>query len=496
MFEAAEVGQSVSKEDYEREVEVLRRELLDAQSQLQTADFPVIIVIGGVDGAGKGESVNTLLEWLDPRLVQSFALTPPSDEERERPRMWRFWRALPPRGRIGIFFGGWHSQPIVDRAYRRTKPAELERQLADVVAFERLLVDDGVLLVKYWMHLSKDRQKKRLKARSKDPRTRWRVTDQDWERFDMYDRFERISAEALRRTSTAKAPWTIIEASDRRFQQLAVGRTLLERLRARLASRPAGVPQAAARDRSPPIAPTTPVGARTILSSLDLSVKLADDEYDERLEECQGALNLTCRKAAARGRSTVVVMEGVDAAGKGGAIRRITGALDARMYRVVPIAAPTQDERQHPYLWRFWRHLPAAGQLTIFDRSWYGRVLVERVERLCPPEDWQRAYTEINDFEEQLVEHGIVVVKLWMHISGDEQLRRFEERKATPWKQFKITDEDWRNREKWPLYEQAVNDMIERTSTELAPWTLVESEDKRYARIKVVETIQQAIENA
>jgi AMP-polyphosphate phosphotransferase len=496
MFEAAEVGQSVSKADYEREVEVLRRQLLEAQAELKTADFPVILVIGGVDGAGKGESVNTLLEWLDPRFVQSFALTPPSDEERARPRMWRFWRALPPRGRIGIFFGGWHSAPIVDRAYRRTKPVEFERQLADVVAFERLLVDDGALLVKYWMHLSKDRQRKRLKELSKDPLTRWRVTDQDWEHFEMYDRFSKISAEALRRTSTAEAPWTIIEASDRRFQQLAVGRTLLERLRAQLAARRAAVPTVTARDRSAPHAPTAPVGTRTILSGLDLSAKLSDDEYDERLEKCQGALNLRCRKAAARGRSTVVVMEGVDAAGKGGAIRRITGSLDARMYRVVPIAAPTQDERQHPYLWRFWQRLPGGGQLTIFDRSWYGRVLVERVENLCPPEDWQRAYTEINEFEEQLVEHGIVVVKLWMHISQDEQLRRFEERKATPWKQFKITDEDWRNRDKWPLYERAVNDMIERTSTEIAPWTLVESEDKRYARIKVLETIRAAIEAA
>jgi polyphosphate:AMP phosphotransferase len=434
--------------------------------------------------------VNTLLEWLDPRHVQTFAISTPSDEERERPRMWRFWRAMPPRGRIGIFFGGWHTAPIVDRAYKRIDRAEMERQLAGVVAFERLLVDDGALILKFWMHLSKPRQKKRLEALSKDPRTRWRVTKTDWAHFAMYDRFRKISAEALRRTSTGEAPWTIVEASDRRFQLLAVGRTLLDRLRERLAAR---------RDASlmgAPTAPTSPPGARTILSCLDLSQRLTDDDYDERLEKEQGKLNLACRAAAAAKISTVVVMEGVDAAGKGGAIRRITGALDARMYQVVPIAAPTEDERAQPYLWRFWRHLPRAGRLTIFDRSWYGRVLVERVEGLCPPRDWQRAYSEIDDFEEQLLEHGIVVVKLWMHISQDEQLRRFQEREATPWKRFKITPDDWRNREKWPAYEHAVNDMIERTSTERAPWTIVESEDKRFGRIKVLETIRRAVEGA
>jgi len=497
MFEAAEVGQSVAKEDYEREVAVLRAQLLEAQTQLRAANFPVIIVIGGVDGAGKGETVNTLLEWLDPRFVETFALTPPSDEERERPAMWRFWRALPPRGRIGIFFGGWHTAPIVNRALRKSNRIEMEAELAGVVAFERLLVDDGAVLVKFWMHLSKERQRKRLNALSKDPDTRWRVTETDWAHFKMYDRFRKISAQALRRTSTGEAPWTIVEASDRRFQLLSVGRMLLDRLRAQLAARgPAPQAVSGRSDASLPIAPTSPIGSRTILSALDLGQKIDREGYAKRLERCQGELNLTCRKAAAKQLSTIVVMEGVDAAGKGGAVRRITGALDARMYRVVPIAAPSEDERKHPYLWRFWAHLPRAGRLTIFDRSWYGRVLVERVEQLCPPADWQRSYAELNDFEEQLIDHGIVIVKFWMHISQDEQLRRFEERKATAWKQFKITDEDWRNRQRWGEYELAVNDMIERTSTEIAPWTIVESEDKRFARIKVLETLNDAIRAA
>ncbi|MBK9036710.1 MAG: hypothetical protein IPL61_36580 [Myxococcales bacterium] len=558
MFEAAELGQTVDKELYEREVAILRAELLEAQQELRRADFPVIIVIGGVDGAGKGETVNTLLEWMDPRYIETFALGPATDEERGRPRYWRFWRALPPRGKIGIFFGGWHSAPIVERAYKRIKTAEMERQLAEVAAFERLLVDDGAVLIKFWMHLSKDRQRKRLKTLAKDPRTRWRVTEADWEHFGMYDRFARISAHALRRTSTGDAPWTIVEGFDRRFQTLTVGRMVLARLRAQLAVRgrpaptaapttapevtattapevaeaaattapaalaPTTAPEVAATPAAPTAldvtapdvtvaptapdvtaptapdvtAPTAPERPRTIVSTLDLTQTLDDDTYERRLEECQGALNLICRKAAKAGRSTVVVYEGVDAAGKGGNIRRVTQALDARMYRIVPIAAPSEEERQHPYLWRFWRHLPRGGNLTIFDRSWYGRVLVERVEDLCPPAAWMRAYAEINDFEEQLVGHGIVLVKFWLQISKDEQLRRFEERAATSYKRFKITDDDWRNRARWDAYEGAVNDLVERTSTEHAPWTLVESNSKQFARIKTLETLHNAIERA
>ncbi len=497
MFEAAEVEQTIVRDDYKREVATLREQLLDAQTELRRADFPVIIVVGGVDGAGKGETVNTLLEWLDPRFVHTLAMGAATDEERHRPRMWRFWRALPPRGRIAIFHGGWHSEPIVDRVYRRTSEAELEHQLNDVVAFERLLVEDGALLIKLWMHLSKERQKKRLKSLAKDPQTRWRVTPTDWEHFELYNRFRKISSTALRKTSTGDAPWTIVGATDRRFQLLSVGRTLLDRLRAQLAARKQQVGSRA--PTSAPVAPQSgaaPPGARTILSSLDLAETVTDADYDARLETAQGELNEVCRRAARKGVATAIVMEGVDAAGKGGAIRRFTGALDARMYRVVPIAAPSEDERAHPYLWRFWRAVPSRGHITLFDRSWYGRVLVERVEGFALPGEWQRAYAEINDFEEQLVRHGIVVVKFWLHISQDEQLRRFREREQTPWKRFKITAEDWRNRDKWPDYERAVNEMVERTSTEVAPWTMVASEDKRVARLKVLETVSAAIANA
>ncbi|HTV24445.1 MAG TPA: polyphosphate kinase, partial [Polyangiaceae bacterium] len=218
--------------------------------------------------------------------------------------------------------------------------------------------------------------------------------------------------------------------------------------------------------------------------------------YRRALDKYQGTLNLLTRHRKFAQRSAIVVFEGMDAAGKGSAIRRVVWPLDARHYRVIPIAAPTEEERAHPYLWRFWRHMPPAGQITLFDRSWYGRVLVERVEGFATPAEWRRAYSEINEFEEQLVKAGNVVVKFWLQVSQEEQLRRFREREEVSFKRFKITPEDWRNREKWNQHEQAASDMIEHTSTEHAPWTLIEAEDKRYARVKILKTIADAVERA
>jgi polyphosphate kinase 2 (PPK2 family) len=192
----------------------------------------------------------------------------------------------------------------------------------------------------------------------------------------------------------------------------------------------------------------------------------------------------------------IAVFEGMDAAGKGGAVRRITQAIDARLCSIIPIAAPSEEERAQPYLWRFWRNLPRRGRFAIFDRSWYGRVLVERVEGYCSEADWNRAYGEINDFEEQIVGSGGIVVKFWLSISQEEQLRRFQERQDSPFKRFKITEDDWRNRSKWGFYETAICAMLDRTSTEIAPWTLVASEDKYFGRIKILRTLCQRIEES
>ncbi len=491
MFESAELGHKVSKAHYDKELPALREALLNTQYELVShKGFQVVIIVSGVDGGGRSESVHLLNEWLDPRHVETHGMGEPSDEERDRPRMWRFWRALPPKGKIGVFQGSWYSMPLLDRVYGLCKLSDLDEAMERNILFEKMLADEGALILKFWFHLSKKSQEARLKALQKDPLTRWRVTDRDWHHFSLYDKFQKTASHALRLTSTAQAPWYIIEGTDERYRSLMLGRILLESLRRRLDT-----------GHSPTHSigslPSLPkVDDRHLLRALDMTLQIDKKDYDTKLEALQGRLALLTRDPRFQKISVAAVFEGNDAAGKGGAIRRVSSALDARMYQIIPIAAPTEEERAQPYMWRFWRQLPRRGRLTVFDRSWYGRVLVERVEGFCSEYDWMRAYNEINEFEAQLIEHDIVVVKFWLSITKEEQLTRFKAREQTPFKHFKITEEDWRNREKWDAYEQAVCDMVDRTSTEIAPWTLVEANDKRYARIKILKTLCESIERA
>jgi len=491
MFESAELGHKVEKAVYDAEVPPLREALLDAQYDLKEAGkFPVLLIIGGVEGAGKGETVHTLNEWLDPRFVRTVGFDAPSDEENERPEMWRYWRELPPKGRIGIFFGSWYSRPIVARTFKEIDDNAFQNRLERIVKTERMLANEGMLILKFWFHISKDEQEKRLKKLQKDPDTAWRVSAMDWTFFEKYDKFRAISERALRETDRDSAPWIVVEGGDERYRNLQVGKTILKAIRDRI-DKPA-----AARASVAPPRPAESVDGVNILHRLDLTQKIEKDLYKEELERWQGKLALLTRKKKFHQRSLVCVFEGNDAAGKGGAIRRVAGAVDGRRYRIVPIAAPTEEERAQPYLWRFWRHLPRLGRIAIFDRSWYGRVLVERVEGFCKEEDWLRAYSEINEFEEEVIERGAIICKFWLTISKEEQLKRFEARQNITFKRFKITEEDWRNRDKWEPYESAISDMVARTSSEIAPWTLVEANDKNFARIKVLRTLCERIEAA
>ena len=491
MFESAELGHRVDKGDYERELPKLRAALLDAQMRvLERGEFGVVVVIGGVDGSGKGDVVNLLLEWTDARHIRVHATGEPTDEERARPPMWRFWRALPPKGQTGIFFGAWHTAPIVDRVYGRIGSAELTRSLVEIARFERMLVDEGALVIKLWLHMTKGAQRSRFEQLEASAATAWRVNKQDWKNHARYDRFRKVTEHALRETSTAEAPWTVVEATDAHYRNLTVGRSLVEAVNQRL-DQGKRTPVVRAAPPPPPA-----IDARNVLKELDLTKSLSDRQYDKKLPMLQARLNALSRQKRFGDTAVVLVFEGNDAAGKGGTIRRVTRALDARRYEVVPVAAPTEEERAQPYLWRFWRHVPRVGHVTLFDRSWYGRVLVERVEGLAAPPDWMRAYREIVDFEQSLVRFGIVVVKFWLAISKEEQLARFRSREKTPFKRYKITGEDWRNRKKWDAYEQAVSDMVDRTSTDLAPWRLVEANDKKWARVEVLQTICTSIEEA
>ncbi len=488
MFESAELGHSISKKSFDKKVPILRANLLDTQYDLsQAANFPVIILIGGVDGAGKSETVSVLNEWMNPRHIYTHAFGELSDEERDRPPNWRFWRALPPKGKIGILYGSWYSAPILRRVYGKTNNDRLDQSIEKIVRLERMLTDEGALIFKFWFHLSKDQQKQRLKALEKSEKTRWRVTPTDWERFELYDKFRKISEHTLRQTSMAASPWVVVEGADHYYRSLTVGNIILEAIRKRLDK-----PQRQRRVEAPPIVPS--IDNLKLLRTLNLRQKITKSKYESELEKYQGKLKLLARHDKFKKMSSIVVFEGVDAGGKGGAIRRVTAALDARYCHIIPIAAPSDEERAQPYLWRFWRQLPRRGRVAIFDRSWYGRVLVERVEGYCTPADWMRAYTEINDFEAELVEHRSIVVKFWLAIDKDEQLKRFKEREKTRFKRFKITPDDWRNRKKWDEYESAVCDMVDRTSTEIAPWTLVEANDKYYARVKILKTLCREIE--
>ncbi|HLD65065.1 MAG TPA: polyphosphate:AMP phosphotransferase [Pseudomonas sp.] len=491
MFESAEIGHRIDKKTFDAEEPALREALLEAQYELkQQGRFAVIVLINGVEGAGKGETVKLLNEWMDPRLIQVSTFDQQTDEELARPPVWRYWRQLPPKGRMGIFFGNWYSQMIQGRVHGHIKDAVLDQAIDAAKNLERMLCDEGALIFKFWFHLSKQQMKARLKTLQNDPLHSWRISPLDWQQSKTYDKFVRYGERVLRRSSRDYAPWYVVEGADPYYRSLTVGRILLEGLQAALQTQapPSGQPHAA------PL--TSSLDNRGLLDSLDMRQALAKNLYEEQLASEQARLSGLLRDKRFRRHALVAVFEGNDAAGKGGAIRRVAAALDPRQYRIVPIAAPTEEERAQPYLWRFWRHIPARGHFTVFDRSWYGRVLVERVEGFCSPADWLRAYGEINDFEEQLVEARVVLVKFWLAIDPQTQLQRFQEREQIPFKRFKITEEDWRNRDKWPHYRDAVGDMVDRTSTEIAPWTLVEANDKRFARVKVLRTINEALEAA
>jgi polyphosphate:AMP phosphotransferase len=505
MFQTAELGQRVEKDEFKTRERGLRTALLSLQQRLRKeAGFPVIIDFAGVRGAGKGTSINILNKWMDTRWIGTQAYTDLSDEERERPQFWRFWRDLPPKGQIGLFMSGRYSLALLDFVYKKTSMGEFVRRLDRINQFEKALTDDGAMMLKFWMHISQDVQKTRLELLESDPLRSWRMSEIDWKHWELYDRFIEAAEIIITHTNTGNAPWEIIEGEDFNYRSLQVGdlfkqnlerHLIKEEIRQKYVTEIVGGlvdAEVSAEDDEPQNDSHT----LTIMDALDLSQSISKKAYRRELAECKARLAGLHGKAAQSKTSTILVFEGPDAAGKGGAIRQITETLDARYYKVHPFAAPSDVENAHHYLWRFWNCIPRSGRMTIFDRSWYGRVLVERIEGFATDEEWRRAYAEINDFEEQLVEHGIVLLKFWLHISKDEQLQRFKAREVTPHKRWKLVDEDWRNREKWDDYAQAVHEMVQQTSVKHAPWVLVESEDKLFGRIKVLNAVCDALETA
>ncbi len=482
MLKVAEVGNKVAKAQYKEAVPQLRLELVDAQYELREADFPVIVWIAGDDQVAANEMVNRLNEWMDSRFIHTRVFAEYSDEEAERPALWRLWRSLPQNGRMSIFAGGLMRAATM-RASGEISDPEFSTWLNHVAGMQNELVADGALVLKFFLHTPVKKQRKRLEKAEKDPADGWWVDQRDWVALDHMGPTLPIVERMLRETSAPGAPWTIVEASDDRYRDLTVGNTILAAVKSRLeggASRGPSLAESVFSDVD---------GNANVLSGVDLTKQLDKQTYRAELAKWQGKLHKLSLEARDRGVSSVLAFEGWDAGGKGGAIRRVTQALEAGDYRVIPVAAPTPEERLHHYLWRFWRDLPRAGRWAIFDRTWYGRVLVERIEGFANAAEWQRAYDEINDFEQQLTERGFYVAKFWLHISPEEQLARFQAREQTPYKQYKITDEDYRNRDKWDDYVVAVDQMVLRTSTSNARWHVIPANDKYYARIAVLKAV-------
>lgn len=494
MLEQVDLSRSMSKAEFKPLARDLGFRLAELQRHCHDAKVPTVLAFEGWDAAGKGYIINRLTSILDPRGFWVHPIGPPTPEEARLPWMARFWRRLPERGSIGIFDRSWYGRVLVERVDGLVPERVWRAAYEEIDAFERQLTDDGYVVLKFWLHIDKAEQKRRFARLLADPDMAWKVGKGELRRRKQWAAYLAAVEEMLERTSTGFAPWTVVEANCLRFGLVKVFETIID-AQCRAIERAEAIKAQPAKEKAVVVPVKASVAARSNpLDHVDLSLKLDRVEYSAQLKELQRLLVRLEHRMYLAQVPAVVVYEGWDAAGKGGNIKRLTEGMDPRGYGVVPIGAPTQQELANHYLWRFWTRLPKAGHLTVFDRSWYGRVMVERIEGFCTEERWRAAYQEINEFEAQLAAAGTVIVKFWLHMSPEEQLRRFQERENTPYKAWKLTPEDWRNREKWPQYYEAVGEMIQRTSTTYAPWTIIEGDCKLWARVKALRVVADAIQ--
>lgn len=490
MLEKMDLTKKLEPEEAKRQLDEAGEALGRLQRECKKEGIPVIIVFEGMDAAGKGVQINRLIQPLDPRGFVVYTSNHPTREERLHPFLWRYWTRTPAKGRITIFDRSWYRSVQADRFDGSFDDKKIEFDYSDIRSFEKQLADDGTVLIKFFLYIDKKEQKKRFEKLASNKETAWRVTKDDWKRNKEFDAYATLNEQMLEATDTDYAPWTLVESMDKNYAAVKIITTVCERLSYALA-RKKQQGQAVAQ---PSVAMLGETYHNDVLSGVDLSKTLTPEEYKSQLDKLQKKLERLHSELYRRRIPLIIGFEGWDAAGKGGAIRRLTSHLDPRGYEVNPTAAPNDIEKQHHYLWRFYNQMPKAGHIAIFDRTWYGRVMVERIEGFCTEAEWSRAYGEINEMEKHLTNSGAILLKFWMHIDKDEQERRFKERMENPAKQWKITDEDWRNREKWDQYESAVNEMLVRTSTTYAPWIVVEGNSKYYARVKVLRTVVDAIE--
>lgn len=488
MLEKTNLKKTVTPAKYKAVSKTLKSELSALQQPIKQNKLPVVILFEGWGAAGKGSLISNLILNFDPRGFKVYSIITPTQLERREPVLWRYWNKIPKCGQIAIFDRSWYMDVSTAKVEENIGSDENTRRMDDINIFERQLTDAGYLVVKFFVHISKKEQKERFEKLCKDKNTQWRVKELDWKRNRQYEKYYHAFDEMLGYTNTVNAPWHVISGMDKRSAVLEIYQTVIDSVKAALQ------PKSNVSKPLPDInAGSYSFSALPKLSDISLDKTLPRDEYSKKLKEKQRLLSELHGELYRKKVPVIIAYEGWDAAGKGGNIRRVSKALDPRGYEVVPVAAPTADEAAHHYLWRFWTNLPRDGHITVFDRTWYGRVMVERIEGFCSENDWRRAYREINEFERQLCDWGAIVIKFWLQIDKDEQLKRFNDRQNTPSKQWKITEEDWRNREKWDEYEKCVNEMIKYTSTDFAPWHIIESQDKKYGRIKTLDIITDSI---
>ena len=568
MFDTVILGRSCPGKEYDQYEPMLRMKVYEAQQICREKKFPLLIIVSGLESTGRGQVMNKITEWMDEKFLTNHVFWRETDEQRERPLEWRFWRCLPGKGETALFFDGWYGTLLHRYCTGEIGQSEYYSLVNEFKGLEDSLALSGMIIVKLWLHLDKKTYEKRLQQRI-DTLNIHHLAPLRKKGAELYDTLVDAAAEAITLTDRTNAPWNIIDAKDENFRNLAVGKAIIDTVNRALGMEiavQAGLDVLKNEENTPCIGPdkTTPAeesaqakasaeneaspapkedessedaakntagaeagaGAEACTSGptpgshvdwlgqpverkgflakiplntlevIDLSKTIDRDVYKKELKALQRELQELTFDAYTKHISSTLLFEGMDAAGKGGTIRRLLGGVDTRIARVIPISSPTDEELAHHYLWRFWRHIPGAGFVTIYDRSWYGRVLVERVEKLTPRPDWSRAYAEINHFEQQLVRNNNILLKFWLHISPDEELRRFREREQTPWKRHKITAEDWRNRGKWDQYIVAADEMFLRTSTAYAPWRIISSEDKKYARIEVLKAWRDALKKA
>lgn len=483
---------SADKDAYKAQAGTLKLKLTALEQEIKQKKLPVIILFEGWGASGKGYVIGKTINCLDPRTYKVYSTVAPNESEKRMPLMQRFWHVIPEKGKLCILDRSWYQEIVPAAIEGKLKEEEVVERMNMTNVFERQLTDDGYLIIKFFFQISREEQKRRFKKLLSSEETNWRVTDLDLKRNRNYDSYFVAYDKMLEYTNTDYCPWNVINSDNKYRTVCEVFKTIISAIDAKIVGRsPEVVPQQPVRKIQKEI---FTMASKPPLSLVRLDKTLSEDIYAEELKKQQKRLSKLHQRLYACKIPVVIAFEGWDAAGKGGTIRRIASALDPRGFEAVPIAAPEPHELNRHYLWRFWEHMPKTGHIVIFDRTWYGRVLVERVEEITEEKRWRSAYQEINEFENSLFESGVLILKFWMHIDQQEQLKRFNDRMDTPEKRWKITDEDWRNREKWDLYESAVNDMLQKTSTDFAPWHIIENNDKKYGRIRTLNIINDTFE--